>query len=98
MSLNLVISPRAEADLDDARRWYEDRQQGRGDDFMLCAGEALATISLNPEMFPTVQRDARRAPIRRFPYGILYRIEGNDLVILGVIHDRRGPREWKSRM
>jgi len=97
MSLNLVISPRAHADLNDAWRWYEDRQQGVGDRFMLRVDEVLARICRDPEMFPILQRGARWAAVPRFPYGILYRVEDSDLVVLGVIHGRRGPREWKSR-
>ena len=97
MSLHLVISPAAEADMDEARSWYEQRQQGLGDDFVLCVSDALASVCRNPETFPPLHKGVRRATIRRFPYGIFYRVEDDNLVVLAVLHDRRGPRQWKSR-
>jgi hypothetical protein len=41
-------------------RWYDSRQRGLGDDFLLCAGEAIARICRNPEMFAIVHRDVRQ--------------------------------------
>lgn len=97
MNTKPLIRAEAATEIDDARLWYEGRQTGLGDDFMLCLGESLARISRNPEMFPNVHRDLRRAKIRRFPYGILYRILNQRIVVVGVVHDRRGPGQWKSR-
>jgi hypothetical protein len=34
MSLPLVVNPRAEADLEEAKAWYEGERAGLGDDFM----------------------------------------------------------------
>jgi len=36
--------------------------------------------------------------IRRFPYGIYYRIEGNSIRILVVKHHRRHPDYWRRRL
>jgi len=97
MSLPLLIRPEAEGDLDDARQWYERRQPGLGRKFLLGAWELIARISQNPELFPTVHSDMRRASLDRFPYGVIYRTVGNRVVILGVVHDRRDPKSWKYR-
>jgi len=50
-----------------------------------------------PELHPVVYRGVRRAITRRFPYSIYYRMERNEVVVLGVLHMRRDPKEWQSR-
>jgi plasmid stabilization system protein ParE len=42
--------------------------------------------------------DIRRRLIGRFPYAILYSDEGQTVYILAVMHLRRDPDYWKSRL
>ena len=48
-------------------------------------------------MYRVVYHDIRRALTRRFPYAVYYRIVGNEVVVLGILHTRRDPCEWQSR-
>ena len=92
------IRPEAEADLDEARRWYDRQREGLGADFLLCFEAALEKIRRDPEIYPTVFKRLRRGLIRRFPYGVFYLIEEEEIVIVGVFHGRRDPRRWESRV
>jgi len=40
----------------------------------------------------------RRRLIRRFPFGILYRIEPEEIVIVAVAHLLRKPGYWRKRI
>jgi toxin ParE1/3/4 len=60
--------------------------------------ESLEKISRNPDLHPVVHKKIRRALIRRFPYGILYFIEKDKIVLVGVFHGRRNPKQWKNRV
>jgi plasmid stabilization system protein ParE len=93
----MIIRPEAEADLANARDWYERQRAGLGAEFLLCVEEVLERIGRTPEMYMVVYHDVRRALTRRFPYAVYYRIAGNDVVVLGILHTRRDPREWQSR-
>ena len=93
----MIIRPEAEADLVNARDWYERQRVGLGAAFLLCVEEVLERISHTPEMYRVVHHDVRRALTRQFPYAVYYRIAGNDVVVLGILHMRRDPREWQSR-
>ena len=93
----MIIRPEAEADLANARDWYERQRAGLGAEFLLCVEEVLERIGRTPEMYMMVHHDVRRALTRRFPYAVYYRIAGNDVVVLGILHTRRDPREWQSR-
>lgn len=91
------IRPEAEADLDEVCRWYNQQREGLGADFLLCFEEALEKIRRNPEIYPTVYKRLRRGLIRRFPYGVFYLVEEEEITIVGVFHGRRDPRRWESR-
>ena len=93
----MIIRPEAEADLVHARNWYERQREGLGAAFLLCVEEVLVRIGRTPEMYTAVYHDVRRALTRRFPYAVYYRIAGNEVVVLGILHTYRDPREWQSR-
>jgi len=93
----MIIRPEAEADLANARDWYEGQRAGLGAEFLLCVEEVLERIGRMPEMYAVVYHSARRALTRRFPYAVYYCIEGDDVVVLGILHTHRDPREWQSR-
>jgi plasmid stabilization system protein ParE len=93
----MIIRPEAEADLVNARDWYEQQREGLGAAFLLCVEEVLERIGRTLEMYTAVYGDVRRALTRRFPYAVYYRIAGTEVVVLGILHTRRDPREWQSR-
>lgn len=45
---------------------------------------------------PLGKRDRRRA-VSGFPYSIVYRAEGERVLVLAVMHHRRKPGYWKWR-
>ena len=77
----LLIRPAAEAELEAAYYWYEERREGLGHDFLLCVEEAIDRILRTPELFPVVHKQVRRALIRRFPYGIFYLVDEEKILI-----------------
>jgi plasmid stabilization system protein ParE len=34
---------------------------------------------------------------RDFPYSVYFRIDGEDVAVLAVMHNSRHPRHWRSR-
>jgi len=51
-----------------------------------------------PTMWPGLEDDIRRCLTNRFPYGVLYSIEANEIFILAVMHMHRDPDYWKHRI
>lgn len=98
MSVALVVQPEAEADLDEAFRWYEARREGLGEEFLEEVDRAFARVAEQPLRYAPVHRDARRAPLRRFPYAAFYVARGERLFVLAVLHQRRSPRLARSRV
>jgi plasmid stabilization system protein ParE len=92
VSLPLTLRPRAEADLDDAFRWYEARLPGLGEAFLRSADACFARIQRHPAAFIEAHPRVRRASLRRFPYGVFYVIREDRIDVLAVYHARRRPR------
>jgi plasmid stabilization system protein ParE len=98
MSLPLIITPEAEADIAEAKAWYEGQRPGLGDEFLLCVEEALDRIRMIPRGGREVAPGVRRVVVRRFPYGIFYRVDPDQMAVLAVYHGRRDPRGWQARI
>ena len=50
------------------------------------------------QLTPLVYKQLRRANVRRFPYGVFYQIKDKSIIVVAILHARRAPRHWKSRL
>lgn len=95
--MQLLVRPAAAADIDDAFLWYEQQRPGLGADFLRTVDNALAAIQRSPQLHAVIHRNTQRALLRRFPYGIYYRIYPDSIVVVACMHGRRDPKRWQSR-
>ncbi len=89
MKYEVVVRPEAEDDMKEAFLWYEDRRKGLGYDFLLQVDAGIRFIERNPEIHPTEYKGTRKHLIKRFPYKIIYLVEEQRIIILGVLHGKR---------
>ena len=87
----------AEEEMLEASEYYERQTFGLGSAFL---AEVRRTVLRMAENLPGGR--IVRPPIRRglapgFPFGILYRIDADEIVILAVMHLHRNPRYWMDR-
>ena len=77
LSRPVRITPLAEADIERAQDDYEAREHGLGNHFVLPVRVTLDRIAVNPFQYQivSVTRDAQRARVHDFPFGLLYRVE-----------------------
>lgn len=92
-----IFRPAAAADVEDAYLWYESQRIGLGEEFLAAVRMVVESIIAYPERFPVVHRNTRRALLRRFPYGLFYRIVDDQIVFVACMHGRRNPRRWQLR-
>jgi plasmid stabilization system protein ParE len=98
MTRRLIFRPESEAELSGAIEWYEARGKGLGSEFLRALEAAVAKIERHPVAYPVVFGTARRAPVRRFPYSIIYTVADKEILILACFHGRRDPQRWKERV
>jgi plasmid stabilization system protein ParE len=87
----------AEAELVAAAAGYELHTSGLGEEFLAEVERATRALALYPKIGHRFSRRLRRVLVRRFPYGLLYRIEANAVRIVAVAHLRRRPGYWRHR-
>ena len=97
MTRRFIVRPLAEADLEDAARWYEDERAGLSERFLSDVDRTIARIRERPFEFPAVSGDVRRALLHTFPYVVYFRASDEAVVVLAVLHLRRNPKVWRGR-
>jgi plasmid stabilization system protein ParE len=100
VSWQLAIRQAALADIEAAAAWYEQEQDGLGADFTRTVRGAITGLAANPFIYRIRER---RRNVRwflppRFPYRIVYRVQGEVITIIAVIHAARHDRQWKGRV
>lgn len=98
MNYRLVVRRPAKADVRSAARRYELQRAGLGREFVAEVDAALGRAADNPLQYQVLRREARRAIVHRFPYGVFYRIETSSIVVFCVTHLHRDPTSWKARV
>jgi len=85
----LLLRGKAKADIRRAARWYEYQRKGLGREFVAEVDATLARLETNPEQYEIVHREIRHAILRRFPYGVFYRIRTVKISVFAVLHLKR---------
>lgn len=96
--MKYLLHPEAEAEFVQAIEYYEDCEEGLGYDFAVEVYSAIERTASYPKAWPIIEQDIRRSLIRRFPFGIVYAEEQEEILILAVMHLHRDPDYWKDRM
>ncbi|HEY9510142.1 MAG TPA: type II toxin-antitoxin system RelE/ParE family toxin [Verrucomicrobiae bacterium] len=97
MKRGFVLRRIAEKEFDDSIAYYEAERESLGWESRATIEECFQRIADNPEWFPKIRGEVRRAVIRRFPFVIHFLIEQERIVILSVFHASREPEQLKYR-
>ena len=80
-----------------AAAYYEERQGGLGATFLAEIEQGLGRIQQFSMLWPIYDAEYRRYLLRRFPFGIIYRLNAEEIIVVAVAHLRREPGYWKNR-
>lgn len=90
--------PEARAEFMEATIYYFEKSPSLGGAFYSEVESAIEKIIENPDLYRVIDEDVRRCLTKRFPFAVLYTIEGNYILILAVMHCSREPSYWKHRI
>jgi plasmid stabilization system protein ParE len=97
--VNVEFHSRAAAELDEAVDYYNQRVPQLGREFAEEVRAAVTRIQDRPEAWTLLSDDGiRRCVTHRFPYGIIYQVQPQRVVIIAVAHLRRRPGYWRRRV
>lgn len=89
MSYTLVVQPEAEADAASICDELEEITPGLGDRFFDALDDLYDHIEQFPLGFQKGYKDYRHGYLRRFPYRVVYLVEGEAIYVYQVRHMRR---------
>lgn len=95
--MNFRFHPEAEIELNNAVEYYEESQEHLGLEF---AQEVYATIHRImdfPQAWQSMTTTTRRCLTNRFPFGIIYTVIEQEIIIIAVMHLNKEPDYWKKR-
>jgi len=98
VTYTLRFLPEVEDDVVVGYAWYEAKTRGLGEEFLRVFYVGVGDVSRNPLLYSMGHRDVRRRLLRRFPYTIYFRIEGNEVIVLGLFHCARDPRTVRAKL
>lgn len=96
MSGSYFLLESAKNELQDSAVYYEQKSPGLGDEFLDEFEQGIKMILSFPEAWGQMDAHFRRFLLRRFPFGIIYRMDGDTLIITSVMHLSRHPESWQK--
>ena len=91
------LAPAARQELLEARSFYAAVTPALGERFARVIEQALRRIGSSPTLWPRVSTRLRRHVVSEFPYAILDRIEGEQVLVVAIAHQRRRFGYWQGR-
>ncbi len=85
-------------ELNQAVCYYESCRAGLGSEFAEEIRLTVCRIAEFPEAWSQLTENTRRCLTKRFPYGVIYQIAGDQILIIAVMQMNREPDYWKNRI
>ena len=95
--VEIIYYQEAKKEIKEAAAYYEKHQKGLGQSFLLSIEYAVKILSSNPLLYRKLRGRFRRCLVEKFPYGIIYIIDKNEIYIVAVMHLKRNPGYWIRR-
>ena len=96
--MKAIFHPEAQEEMIESARFYEERSEGFGSDFLVAVEEATRRIVQFPEAGAIDRSQVRKRLVSGFPFTVLYEIQPDRIFIAAVMHQHRRPGYWKKRL
>lgn len=90
MTYTVVVRAAAQAEAAKAFLWYERRSRGLGDRFADSLKASLDQLTRNPNL-QVQKKDFRYVLLEKFPYRVVFVIEGTTVYVYQIRHTSRMP-------
>ncbi len=78
--------------------YYNSQSEGFGFEFAAEVKYTIERIIRYPLAWHKLSERTRRCRTNRFPYGIIYQIRKNCIMIIAIMHLHRKPQTWQERI
>ena len=87
----------AQVEFERAVTYYNAESPGLGHEFADELYRTIDRIRARPLAWQRLSPNVRRCIARRFPYGVLYALRDEEILIVAIMHLHRNPDSWKGR-
>src|SRR3954467_7931674 len=96
--MRVIFHPEAHAEMIEQARYYENKSEGLGADFLDAVEDTTRRIVQSPNAGSIERVNLRRRLVSGFPFTILYEIQPDRIYIAAVMHQHRRPGYWQKRL
>ncbi len=96
--MRVEFHPEAEDEFAEAAQFYKQRGHTLGQRFARELWSTIDRVVATPERWRVIEGDVRKCVVRVFPYGVLYTIEADFILIVAIAHGKRQPGYWRHRL
>lgn len=96
--MEIIFLAPAHSEFVDAISYYNMQSEGLGYEFAAEVRRTIERIIQYPEAWFKLSKRTHRCRTNRFPYGVIYQVRAETLLIMAVMHLSREPQTWKSRL
>jgi plasmid stabilization system protein ParE len=84
------------SELKEATGYYQQKENGLGGAFLDEIDATVERILRFPQAWHLLSAGTRRCRTHRFPFGLLYQIRPDEILITAVMDLRRDPQRWRE--
>lgn len=96
--MNVEFLAAARAEFLESVTYYDEQREGFGLEFAQEVQAAIERIIQYPDAWSLVSKRTRRCRTKRFPFGIIYQVRDDTLLIIAVMNLHRDPESWRTRI
>ena len=86
--------PLAVEELTDSIDYYEDKSLGLGFEFSKEIYSTIQRILQFPKAWSKISQNCRRCITQRFPYGVIYQVKEDEIIIVSIMQLNKKPKSW----
>ena len=95
--MDYSFHPQAEKEPEEVEKYYDNIREELGDRFRDEIQMAIWRILKFPDAWQHQSKSTRRYRLKSFPYGIVYQIKKDEILLVAVMHLHREPNYWVNR-
>jgi toxin ParE1/3/4 len=95
--MRVGLHPAAQQELAAAVNLGEEQQRGLGGQLLDEVRRVTRLLGDLPWIGRPLDSRHKRFPLTRFPFGIIYRVDGDLVLVIAVAHRRQLPGYWRTR-
>ena len=96
--MTLQYHPEARVELLRIIEWYFEAEKSLAAEFDAELRQAERNIVTFPELWHPLSGGYRRYHLKRFPYSVVYRLEGDTLLVVSVAGHKQSQNYWRKRL